>query len=174
MKKLVQSLLALTLAGTMGSAFATGPGDLGNLTGKTFNIGNSFSAGDLISDVYTFDILPLSATAGTAVTIDLDIPLLAGQEFAIADFMIAFEDSQNNVITFNNTLLNNALSISADLAAGAGYRFVVTGNVIGTLGGSYGGALAAVAVPVPETETYGMMLAGLGLVGFMVLRRRGA
>jgi hypothetical protein len=48
----------------------------------------------------------------------------------------------------------------------------VLGTTTGTLGGSYGGALAAVAVP--EAETYAMMLAGLGLVGFMVSRRRGS
>lgn len=37
-----------------------------------------------------------------------------------------------------------------------------------------GTTLAYTAAPVPEAETYGMMLAGLGLVAFMVKRRRGA
>ena len=32
----------------------------------------------------------------------------------------------------------------------------------------------SVAAAVPEAETYAMMLAGLGLVGFMVRRRRNA
>ena len=33
-------------------------------------------------------------------------------------------------------------------------------------------ALNVITSPVPEAETYSMMLAGLGLVGFMVARRR--
>ena len=33
-------------------------------------------------------------------------------------------------------------------------------------------AVTNLAAPVPETETYAMMLAGLGLVGFMAHRRR--
>jgi hypothetical protein len=170
--KLVQALLALALAGAMGSAAAAsavGPGYLGNLTGQSISIGNGFAAGALINDLYTFDILPQSATAGTAVTISLDF---GGQTaFAISNFKIAFEDSANNVITFNDTPVNNALSISANLPAASGYQFVVTGDATGTLGGSYGGALAAVAASVPEAKTYGMMLAGLGLVGFVVYRR---
>jgi hypothetical protein len=36
------------------------------------------------------------------------------------------------------------------------------------------GNLMIAAAPVPEAETYAMMLAGLGLVGFMVARRRQA
>jgi hypothetical protein len=42
-----------------------------------------------------------------------------------------------------------------------------TGSAISA---SYGGSMAV--SPVPEPETYAMMLAGLGLVGFMARRRR--
>ena len=38
------------------------------------------------------------------------------------------------------------------------------------LGGSYGGVLQA--LPVPEPETYFMMLVGLGVMGFMARRRK--
>jgi hypothetical protein len=37
---------------------------------------------------------------------------------------------------------------------------------------SYAGTLDLVAIPVPEPETYAMMLAGLGLMGFIARRRR--
>lgn len=45
------------------------------------------------------------------------------------------------------------------------------------VGGSFDGMtgvwnMTGVAVPVPEASTYGMMLAGLGLVGFAVRRRK--
>ncbi|WP_018078833.1 FxDxF family PEP-CTERM protein [Thiobacillus denitrificans] len=168
--KFVQTLLAFSLASAMGSAAAATPGYLGNLSGQTVSIGNSFTAGSVINDIYTFDILPLSTTVGTAVTINLDIAQFAGQEFQISNFMIAFKDSADNVIAFDDTPINHTLSIAASLAAAMGYQFVVSGEVSGTLGGSYGGALAA--APIPEAESYVMLLAGMGLVGFMVSRRR--
>lgn len=170
--KLIQTLLTLALAGSMGSAIAVGPSDLGNLTGQTINIGNSFGAGAIFSDVYTFDIAPESATVGTAVTINLNIPQFAGEEFAIENFGVAFKDNLGTTIIsdIQTTLTDYTVSIFANLPAALDYTFVVSGNVTGTLGGSYGGVLQAVAVP--EAETYAMMLAGLGLVGFMVSRRR--
>lgn len=172
--KCVQTMLAFALAGAMGSAAAVGPGDLGNLTGQTINIGNSFAAGAVFNDEYVFDIMPESATVGTAVTINLDIPQFVGQEFGIQDFAVAFKDSLNNVIVsdIQTSLTDYTLSVFANLPAALDYRFTVAGNVTGTLGGSYGGVLQA--VPVPETKTYALMLAGLGLVGFTVLRRRRA
>ncbi|MEQ1663101.1 MAG: FxDxF family PEP-CTERM protein [Thiobacillus sp.] len=170
--KLVQALLALALAGTMGSAIAIGPSDLGNLSGQTVGISNSFAAGATINDVYTFDIMPVSVAVGTAVTINLDIPQFSGQEFAIENFGVAFKDNLGATIVsdIQTSLTDYTMSIFANLPAAMDYTFVVSGNVTGTLGGSYGGVLQA--LPVPEAETYAIMLAGLGLVGFMVSRRR--
>ncbi len=172
--KFVQTLLALALAGAMGSASAAAPGYLGNLTGSSVSIGNSFAAATNINDIYTFDIMPVSATAGTAVSITLDIPVLPGMEFGISGFGVEFRDYLGNLITsdFQSGPTDYTVDISANLAAASGYQFIVLGTTTGTLGGSYGGALAAVAVP--EAETYAMMLAGLGLVGFLVSRRRGS
>lgn len=170
--KFVKTLLAIMLAGAAGSAVAVVPGDLGNLTGQTISIGNSFAPSSAINDVYIFDIMPESAVVGTAVTINLDIPSFPGQEFAIENFGIAFKDSLGTTIIddFQTSITDYTLSIIANLPAALDYKFVVTGNVTGTLGGSYGGVLQA--VPVPEAESYTLMLAGLGLVGFMVSRRR--
>ena len=167
-----QALFGLMLAGFMGSAAAVGPGYLGNLSGQSFSIGNSFGPLSTIHDIYTFDILPFSVAAGTAVTVNLDSPLFAGVEFALSNFGVEFRNSADALIAsdFQTSPTDYTVEIAANLAAGNGYRFIVRGDVAGTMGGSYGGVLAA--APIPEAETYLMLLAGLGLVGMMVVRSR--
>lgn len=63
------------------------------------------------------------------------------------------------------TVVLNPLS----LAAGT-YTLQIRGTVFGTSGGSYAGVLN-LTNPVPEPETYTMLLAGLGLMGFMARRK---
>ena len=67
---------------------------------------------------------------------------------------------------FDSTAVNSTFS---SLLAGD-YYYQVTGAVIGNKGGGY--QLFSEVSPVPEPETYAMLLAGLGLVGFMVRRRK--
>ncbi|MBY0474953.1 MAG: FxDxF family PEP-CTERM protein [Nitrosomonas sp.] len=50
------------------------------------------------------------------------------------------------------------------------YYYEVTGAVLGSKGGSY--TLDSYISPVPEPETYAMLLAGLGMIGFSLRRRR--
>ncbi|GJJ03651.1 hypothetical protein RugamoR64_41890 [Duganella rhizosphaerae] len=51
------------------------------------------------------------------------------------------------------------------------HHITVTGTpLVNTQG--FVGSLSLVATPVPEPETYAMMIAGLGLVGFMARRRK--
>lgn len=167
-------LLGLMLAGFMGTAAAAavgpvGPGYLGDLSGRNISIGNTFAPGFSFNDVYTFDIGLESGAVGSAVSSYLDMPFFHGVEFAITNFGVAFKDSLDNTIV-SDVPVNNLVSVFANLPAAMGYQFVVSGKATGTMGGGYGGVLAA--APVPEAETYAMLLAGLGLVGFMVSRRR--
>lgn len=53
-----------------------------------------------------------------------------------------------------------------------GWSSYIVGGPFDTNTGIWTLTGVAVAVPVPEASTYGMMLAGLGLVGVMVARRR--
>ncbi|KQN78611.1 hypothetical protein ASF04_21500 [Duganella sp. Leaf61] len=59
------------------------------------------------------------------------------------------------------------------LTAGS-YYFQVGGLVNGNGGGSYASDLNIAVAPVPEAETYAMMIAGLGLLGVVARRRKAA
>lgn len=169
MNRMKLSLLVLMLAGYMNSASAVGPGYLGNLSGNTFSISHIFSAltfGSPFVDTYVFDIAPQSVTVATTVTINLDLPFFPGPEFELSNMAIKFTDAAGvSIYDVDNqtSVTDTTLTVFATLPAALGYKFVVTGNVTGNLGGSYGGVLQA--LPVPEPETYSMLVAGLGLMG---------
>ncbi|HZV67520.1 MAG TPA: FxDxF family PEP-CTERM protein [Telluria sp.] len=61
-------------------------------------------------------------------------------------------------------------TLKSDSLAAGNYYVQVSGTMAGTTSGAFGGAI--MLAPVPEPETYGMMLAGLGLVGFLARRRK--
>ncbi len=56
--------------------------------------------------------------------------------------------------------------------ASGDYYYQVTGIGAGTYGGFY--TISSEVTPVPEPEAYALMLAGLGVIGFVALRRRSA
>jgi len=70
---------------------------------------------------------------------------------------------------------NNGVTVSTQILAGSTtlppgfYQLKVSGTAVGATA-SYGGNI--VAAPVPEPETYAMLLAGLGVVGFLARRRQ--
>lgn len=66
----------------------------------------------------------------------------------------------NVVFTGNNYVLDYHATVPSDSPNFPGVKYAL--HLEGSL----------VAAPVPEASTYGMMLAGLGLVGFMASRRR--
>jgi hypothetical protein len=57
----------------------------------------------------------------------------------------------------------------ADLGAGQ-YYYQITGTASGNYGGFY--SLTSTVSPVPEPETYALLLAGLGVVGSLYRRRK--
>jgi hypothetical protein len=61
--------------------------------------------------------------------------------------------------------VRNSPSVYAELDAGNGFQYYANLSENGNL---------TLAAPVPEADTYALMLAGLGLVGYMVRRRRDA
>ena len=71
-----------------------------------------------------------------------------------------------------STGLTDQWSLSYDNLAAGTYYVQVSGSVLSNASGKYYADIAL--APVPEPETYGMMLAGLGIVGFMARRRKQA
>ena len=55
--------------------------------------------------------------------------------------------------------------------SGGDYFYRITGVANGTSGGLYN-VTSTVTTPVPEPQTYALLLAGLGVIGFVARRRR--
>ena len=140
--KLIAAAVALAAAAPV---FAGG--SLGTL-GTSFVGGNV--SGTPWTDGYSFSL----ASAGD----------LWGQTVAtsgITSYAVTLYDSTFSLIGSDSTPATFSFT---GLSAGS---YFLTYVGVGT--GSYGGTLEVTAVPEPET--YALMLAGLGMVGFMAARR---
>lgn len=182
--KFVQTLLALALAGGMAGAHAASPTDatfnMGTLNATPYVNTHTVMAGTdftlpptgatlyNFTDTYTFTVSGLPAAASTGVAVDLDLGSLS---FHISNLKLDLFDAGNtwlagDIVTGSNDLQVN---VNASLSNG-NYYFLVRGYADGV--GTNQGIYTFTAAAVPEAQTYAMMLAGLGLVGFTVLRRR--
>ena len=72
----------------------------------------------------------------------------------------------NRVQNFSDRWTLSAASLSAGT-----YNFVVTGTSVPAANPVFSGTYNYTVSPVPEPEAYAMLLAGLALVGFAVLRK---
>ncbi len=141
-----------------------------------FEFGFFATAGNVSFDhIYTFTLdLPGPYQAiTTAVTNDSS----PSNVFDISNGTLSLFADNGDLDYTNDTLVGSSFSfdntsvtgVFSPLAAG-NYFYEVTGNVTGSVGGSY--TLSSTVSAVPEPETYAMLLAGLGLVGFSARRRR--
>jgi PEP-CTERM motif len=162
---------ALVLAGpAMAGACSTGTTNWGDLSGLGVGgLSNEFSSQGSFNDCYTFSLSAAAFTFGGMKEFDplfnkLDIDVTS--VFLFMGSNLIASDSSPKAFNFG--------------ALGAGdYRLQVSGNVTTDPGFvktkvGYSGALFTVAAPVPEPETYAMLLAGFFGVGVGVLRRKKA
>lgn len=161
-------------AKTMALAVTLGVNAMGQAAAATYNLGavgttpylNFVSiAGASVSfaDTYTFQILP-----------SLQVGALSLQNHALSihtPYSMSVLDigglSLNIYDDANNLVAGPVASFSGELAPGS-YSASVFGLTSGVSGGAYSLAIAA----VPEAEAWAMMLAGLGVVGLVMFRRR--
>ena len=122
------------------------------------------SPGTTFLDHFTFSLSPPSYVNSFAATLDL------GTVSQISGIFASLYTGAG-VLVAPGVTFGSALSIVPTTAIAAGmYDLRVSGTVTGSLGGSFAGTMNA--APIPEPEVYAMMLAGLGLIGFVARRRK--
>jgi len=140
-------------------------GDGSAYFGDTFNANNN---GNTFADRFTFTI---SDTTGASLN------ALASSFGGVALTGLSLYNSTGDLVPSSGTWLqtNNYdlwTLTGTNLSAG-NYYLQVSGNLTSDNPASFSGSVA-LAAPVPEPETYGMMLAGLGVLGFLARRRKAA
>ena len=166
MKTNSQSMIAgLALLFSMGMANATTTnlsdltsyGDAGYSSPVITHLGVSS-----FTDIYNFTLPTLSDVGAGVANISFSV---GSKSYNIPNLTLTLKDGFNNI----GTTLSSGATFGGLTLGGGSYSFMVAGTPVGT-GGKY--VFNAVAAPVPEPQTWAMMLGGLGLIGFMSFRRR--
>ena len=172
----LKSLIAAAVLGaaSIGSACAASyTVNLTNTTGNLWTGGFNATPSPLgaFTDIFTFTpnatfgstaqafLANLSVTGSDASAINFTSANLNGISLTGFGGPTVFGYAQGQVLAQTSLLFNGPLTLT------------VMGN---TFGGSYGGTFNLNLAPVPEPETYGMLLAGLGVLGFLARRRKQA
>ncbi|MDR7051059.1 hypothetical protein J2X54_003546 [Duganella sp. 3397] len=192
--KLKNILIASMIMGASAmtsSAFAANIGDTeqavlvsNNAGGFQTVVGNTFTAGqtsDVFNDRFTFTLNGNYNAAGTLSSTFLSTNPI--QDLVINGFSLVKYDpvTQAVISTYagTNVLGSGAgtedyWKFSANGLSAGSYYLSVNGLVQGAGGGSYSSNVNLAMAPVPEAETYAMMIAGLGLLGVVARRRKAA
>ncbi len=179
MKNAKSLLAALALAGVTFGAPAAYADDISNgpqalaILDNSAYFGDSFAmnnSGDTFMDHFTFSV--------TGTQHDLDAIVSSISRVATTGLDITGLDlytSTGTLVTAGSMVssgVRDVWTLSADSLALGQYYLQVSGTMVSNTSGSFGGSV--MLNPVPEPETYGMMLAGLGVVGFLARRRKAA
>lgn len=126
------------------------------------------------NDIFTFT-LPTNNGSGYSVT---NFILLPGLYNTILATMSLVANPDGILFNLDDTVLSTSttpgagnLSLAWASSPAGSYYLNVTGLSNGAQGGIYNGAISVTA-PIPEPDTYAMLLAGLGTVGFLARRRK--
>lgn len=161
--KSVLAALALTAATAATSAQAADWG-----SHAAVELGSNTVAG-WFEDVYAFSLGATTDVTASAVSFDVPsfLKIKGGTvELFSGVYGDAIDDDSVGGFLFNGKTAENNYTFSA-LNAGS-YYYLVSGTGTGVGGGVY--ALVS-TIPVPEPDTYAMLLAGIGMLGVMARRR---
>ena len=177
MKKSTSLIAALVFASaSLGSSVAladdisTAPQALTLLDGSGY-FGDAFAmnnSGDTFADHFTFSV------TGVAHDLDAVIASISGSAATGLDLTGLGLYTAGGTLVASGTMMSTGMidvwTISTDNLALGDYYVQVNGGLVSNTSGSFGGAI--MLAPVPEPETYGMMMAGLGVLGFLARRRK--
>ena len=174
LKFAVAAIAALSSAGSFAVTTAWGSHDV-------VEVASQVLAPGAFSNTYTFSLgstsslLSTAVAANVAITVPYSLNILhvLGGTYSLwstgANHAVGGgDDSSIASWAFSGTTGSSTHTVS-NMVAG-NYFYVVSGSADGMAGGQY--TLASTVTAVPEPETYAMMLAGLGALGFLARRRR--
>ncbi|SFL41625.1 FxDxF family PEP-CTERM protein [Rugamonas rubra] len=120
----------------------------------------------LFTDTIDFTV-PTGSLGSSAHALNLMLGSTSIYDISALSYSVWGGTSASDTVWYG-TFPGNNISYDIGLSTPGAYHIRVTGNADGVYGGAYAIALVS---GVPEPETYGMLLAGLGLVGFVARRR---
>jgi hypothetical protein len=165
----VLATASLGSSAVMAADITTPPQAL-NLVGTSAFFGDSFDIdqmSDTFADHFTFNV------SGQPANFDAIVSSISRTAATGLDITgLALFTSGGTQVKNGGSLHTGAIDVwtlNANNLAVGNYYVQVSGTMVSDTSGSFGGAV--MLAPVPEPAAYGMMLAGLGLVGFMARRR---
>lgn len=174
---------------TIGAASGNNYGIIDAYSFGGYALSQSFSTGQVASAVLNFSLFVNSSQAAIVNASGLDytsggtwdanqhvrVDLLSAGANPLdtgSSVLRSFDLGSASALNTANNYTNYSFDIGADLAAGGNYvlRFAAVTNVAQMQVGIDNVSLNV--TPVPEPESYAMLLAGLGLIGGVLGRRR--
>ena len=145
--------------------------DIGTI-GPTHYVNNRAVPYNLVQDSYTFDLAAQSHVSAWLWNL---IPAMGTIEtgFTVTNYSMQIYNNLDQQVYTGETTLSGfgtvgSVHVDGILPAGNDYYAMLTGTVSNAYNLSY--YVDLVATPVPEPETYAMLLAGLGLLGWRLRR----
>jgi hypothetical protein len=168
--KSVAIAAALVAASLSASAATT---DLGAVASDVPTSFGGYAMGSF-ADIFTFS-LPANSGSGYSV-VNFPVSTLAGTFNVLLSGLGLFSNPDDIVGNADDSYVtaasgnSNALSFSFANTPAGNYYLQVFGVTTGSLGGLYTGAISV--TPVPEPETFAMLMAGFGVMGAIARRRK--
>lgn len=162
----------LTILATLASASLLATGAQANTsdwgTHDTLEVAASITPVGDFEDSFLFKLANASNVFSTAVSNNLTGVLGLSNGVVSLYRELGSVDEAVGSFAFND--VTGSISHSFGALLGGDYYYLVTGSGTGTLGGFY--TLSSTVSAVPEGKTLALLLAGLGVVGFVAKRRR--
>jgi PEP-CTERM motif len=129
-------------------------------------VGVGSATNSAIFDTFTFSLGGSSTVASSVVSFGTVVGgAYSLYSYGADNLMGTGDDMGVGAWTFSGTPVVNTVSLTA-----GNYYYSVLGGAMGSA--QYVISSAATAAPVPEPETYALLAAGLGIIGFVSSRRR--